>query len=66
MYVRKLVCGLHSRCVVGFCVWHLVNCLFTLLVFLSLFLNLFSLLDLIDQLEKVTKVEDHWLSLRIE
>lgn len=42
---------------------YLVDRLLTLLVFLGLFLHLFSLLYLINELEQVPQVHDHGLSL---
>lgn len=45
---------------------YLINGLFALLVLLSLFLDLFPLLNLINQLEKVAEVEDHWFSLGMQ
>lgn len=42
---------------------YLVDCLLTLLVLLSLFLHLFSLFYLINELEQVPQVQNHRLSL---
>lgn len=42
---------------------YLVDCLFTLFVFLGLLLHLLSLLYLIDELEQVPQVQNYRLSL---